>query len=485
MNIPPLVRTRYAPSPTGELHLGGLRTALYSFLWARHHGAAGQFYVRIEDTDRERLVPGSADRMLALLATFGLRWDDGPYVQSERLSLYRGVAETLLAGGHAYRCDCSADRLTALRTAQAEAKQPTGYDRHCRNRTDVDPQQPHVVRFRTPESGTVTVTDMIYDPMTVDCATLDDFVLLKSDGFPTYHLAHVVDDHDMGTTHVTRGPEWLPSLPQHVLLFRALGWEPPTYAHLPLLCNAQHKKLSKRDGDVSVAAFLPWCLPEALLNFVALLGWNPSADRELYTLEELIATFDLAKVNRSPAVVDFTKLEWMNSEYLKRLTPTELLTRVARATGYMMRDAEKNTWTLRDDPQRHVDQEFLERVMTLEQPRLHRLDAIPLWYFAPYQRTAPLSWKTTDPATTIARLTAVVEYLERLEVWPPSPQDLEAQMKPWIIEHGWGIGEVLWPMRVALSGQTASPSPFELAWCFGREETLAHLRNAIMHADVS
>ncbi|MBI4449622.1 glutamate--tRNA ligase, partial [Candidatus Uhrbacteria bacterium] len=364
-----MIRTRFAPSPTGELHLGGLRTALYAWLHARHHG--GVFSLRIEDTDRARFVAGSAKRIFATLRQLGLTWDEGPdiggpnapYVQSERLERYQTAARTLIEQGIAYCCDCSAERLQQLRDAQTAAQQPTRYDGHCRDRADVKSTAPHVVRFRMPEGtdpSSLTVTDVIHGDVTVSLATLDDFVLLKSDGYPTYHLAHVVDDHEMLTSHVIRGDEWLPSLPKHVLLFRAFGWEPPQYAHLPLLLNGQHKKLSKRDGDTDVASFLRWCLPDALINFIALLGWNPSGERDVYTRDELIAAFDLTAVNRSPAVVDLTKLEWMNGEYIRQLSPVELLAAM-RATGVVL-----------DAPE-----DVLIRVLTLEQPRLKRLDAIP------------------------------------------------------------------------------------------------------------
>jgi glutamyl-tRNA synthetase len=267
----------------------------------------------------------------------------------------------------------------------------------------------------------------------------------------------------MATTHVIRGDEWLPSLPKHALLFRAFGWEPPAYAHLALLLNTQHKKLSKRDGDVSVSAFLAWCLPDALVNFIALLGWNPSADRDLYTLPELIATFDLAAVNRSPAVVDFTKLEWMNGEYIRQRSPSELLAAM-RAAGSTPSG----------------DDAFLLRVLAIEQPRLKRLDALPDWYFKPVVLGAvPLAWKQTDRATTRQNLELLAQRLETIDPWPDTPSEFEAIIKPWIVERGFGVGEMLWPMRVALSGQKASPSPFELAWLFGRMETLQRISYAI------
>jgi len=308
----------------------------------------------------------------------------------------------------------------------------------------------------------MTVTDIIHGEMSITLATLDDFVLLKSDGWPTYHLAHVVDDHAMMTSHVIRGDEWLPSLPKHVLLFRAFGWELPQYVHLPLLLNAQHKKLSKRDGDTEVAAFLRWCLPNALLNFIALLGWNPSGERDMYTREELVASFDVAAVNGSPGIVDFKKLEWMNGEYIRQLAPVELLGAL-RAAGTAPAARE----------------ELLLRVLALEQPRLKRLDAVPEWYFHPVQLgEVPLAWKQTSAAATHDHLRELHAKLESIDPWPDTAQELESIVKPWITERGLGVGETLWPMRVALSGQRASPSPFELAWLFGKQETLQRLQHA-------
>lgn len=487
------VRTRFSPSPTGELHLGGARTALYAWLHAQHHrrsGDGGVFAIRIEDTDRARFVPGAQERLLATLRALGMTWDEGPdvggsygpYVQSERLDRYRTAASRLVEQGSAYRCDCSPERLQELRDAQSAAKQPTRYDGHCRTRTDVNAAQPHVIRFRTPEEGSVTANDRIHGAVTVACATIDDFVLLKSDGYPTYHLAHVVDDHDMAMTDVIRGDEWLPSLPRHLLLFRAFGWDPPAYAHLPLLHSTQHKKLSKRDGDVSVESFLAWCLPSALVNFIALLGWNPTADRECYTVDELIAAFDIAGVNRSPAVVDLQKLEWMNGEYIRQLAPSELLAEIHARTGYFARigsGVEFDLFPGRPENRVSTESEVL-RMIALEQPRMHRLDQFPLWYGTSV-RTAPLEWKTTDRETTRANLAMLLERIQRLDVWDASttPAELESAIKSWIAEGGRGVGETLWPMRVALSGEKASPSPFELAWVFGKEETLRRIRHAI------
>ncbi|MDO8425743.1 MAG: glutamate--tRNA ligase [bacterium] len=461
------IRTRFAPSPTGELHLGSLRTTLYAYLHARHHG--GVFYLRIEDTDQSRLVSGSAERLMKQLQSVGITWDEGPdiggpygpYVQSERLAMYRQAAGQLIAEEKAYRCDCSPERLTQLREDLSARKLPPKYDGHCRARTDV-PEEGSVIRFRISENlSKVTVSDCIHGDIIIDAATLDDFVLLKSDGFPTYHLAHVVDDHAMMTSHVIRADEWLPSLPKHALLFRAFGWEEPVYAHLPLLLGAKGK-LSKRDGDTNVSQFLQWCLPDALVNFVALLGWNPSGEQEIYSREELIAAFDVTKVHSSPAKVNFEKLEWLNGEYIRRMDPDTLATQIRTRvdTG-------------------NAENEFFRRAVVLEQPRLRRLDAFPQWYFQPYMQEAPLAWKKSTLTVAKERLVELRAFLQQLATWPENPADAERVVKAWMADRGLETGETLWPFRVALSGKQTSPGPFELAWLFGKEETLRRLSYAI------
>jgi glutamyl-tRNA synthetase len=463
-----MVRTRFAPSPTGELHLGGLRTALYAFLHARRHG--GVFGIRIEDTDQKRFVKGSADRVMAQLRSVGLTWNEGPdvggsfgpYVQSERRDRYAQAAQKLLDEGRAYRCDCSPERLQELRTGQQKSGKPTGYDGHCRTLARLDENA--VVRFRVPEEGSVRCDDLLRGEIVVATATLDDFVIMKSDGLPTYHLAHVVDDHAMETSDVIRGEEWIPSLPKHVLLFQAFGWEIPTYAHLPLLMGANSKKLSKRDGDADVKSFLTWCLPEALINFVALLGWNPSGDREEYTLDELITSFDLARVNKAPAVVNTEKLEWFNHQAIMRKTPQELVEIVAPGFDLAAEDIERFT-----------------RAVAVEQPRLRRLDTFPTWWRDPYLQEAPLAWKKSTLVVAKERLSGLSALFEALDSWPNSPEQLEVVVRAWMTEQTFATGDTLWPFRVALSGKKASPGPFELAWVFGKKETLRRIAYAIKH----
>ncbi|MBL0175864.1 MAG: glutamate--tRNA ligase [Ignavibacteria bacterium] len=326
------IRVRFAPSPTGYLHVGGLRTALYNYLFARAQG--GVFVLRIEDTDRTRLVEGAVENLLRTLSWAGLECDEGPaqggpfgpYVQSERLELYAAHIQTLLADGKAYRCFCTTERLAELKKAQAAEKRPPMYDRRCRTiPVEEAERRAHegeacTVRMKVPLLGEVVFTDEIRGEVRVSASVIDDQVLLKSDGYPTYHLANVVDDHLMRISHVIRGEEWLPSTPKHLLLYDFFGWTPPRFAHLPLLLNADRSKLSKRQGDVAVEDFrAKGYLRDALVNFVALLGWNTSDNREMFTLPELVAAFSLARVGKAGAVFDHDKLDWFNAQYLRAL----------------------------------------------------------------------------------------------------------------------------------------------------------------------
>ncbi|MBR9974754.1 MAG: glutamate--tRNA ligase [Bacteroidetes bacterium] len=331
-------RVRFAPSPTGYLHVGGLRTALYNALFARRYG--GTLVLRIEDTDRSRYVEGAAENLATALAWAGIDFDEGPgiggdhgpYVQSERAAMYAGHVTRLLDEGKAYHCFCTPEELDASRQRQIAAKRDAAYDRRCRSLSEADVRarleagHPYTVRLKVPLAGQLQLRDLIRGDITVFHDAIDDQVLMKSDGFPTYHLANVVDDHLMGITHVIRGEEWLPSTPKHVLLYEFFGWETPQFAHLPLLLNADRSKLSKRQGDVAVEDFrAKGILPEALVNFVALLGWNPGDDRELFTFDELAAAFSLDRVSKAGAVFDMEKLRWFNAQYLRAL-PADALT---------------------------------------------------------------------------------------------------------------------------------------------------------------
>ena len=340
------VRTRFAPSPTGYPHVGNIRTALFAWLFARHHG--GTFLVRIEDTDAARKVEGAVEVILDGLKWLGLNWDEGPekggpfgpYVQSERLDYYRRYADKLIEEGKAYYCYCSPERLSAMREEQAARKQPPGYDRHCRElspaqRAEYEAQgiKP-VVRFKMPQTGKTVCDDIIRGRVEFENSLLDDFVLLKSDGYPTYHLANIVDDHLMEISHVLRAEEWLSSLPRHLLLYEAMGWAPPQFAHLPMILGPDRSKLSKRHGAVSVIEYREQgYLPEAMLNFLTLLGWALDDKTEIMSLEEIVRNFSLERVNKTAAVFNAEKLLWMNGVYLRSLPLDEYTSRAPALVG--------------------------------------------------------------------------------------------------------------------------------------------------------
>lgn len=332
------VRVRFAPSPTGYLHVGGLRTALYNYLMARKNN--GTVLLRIEDTDRERLVEDAIEKMIATFKRVNIEFDEGPvqggeygpYIQSQRLDLYHKYAQQLIDSGHAYYCFCTKDELDEMRQNQIEQKLSPMYDKRCASLSKEEVQRrldagdPYVIRLNVPKGRTITYNDLIHGPTSFETDLIDDQVLLKSDGFPTYHLAVVIDDHHMGITHVFRADEWVPSTPKHILLYEAFGWEPPLIGHLPILVNIEGKKLSKRDGDVSVEDYLDkGYLPEALVNYLALLGWNPGTEEEFFTLKELEERFSYERINDSPGVFDVEKLKWMNGKYIRMKEIGELV----------------------------------------------------------------------------------------------------------------------------------------------------------------
>ena len=500
-----MVRVRFAPSPTGYLHIGGLKMALYDKLFALRHG--GTYYLRIEDTDQERLVPGAVESLLRTLAWAGLEPDEGPYldanghlmekgaygpyVQSARQALYKKYADELLAAGHAYRCFCSVERLDEMRRGQELMKQPVKYDGRCRQLDASEAArraaagEAHVIRFRMPQEGTTEVVDLIRGRVVFENALLDDFVIVKGDGFPTYHLAHLVDDHLMETTHVFRGEEWFPSAPRHVRMFLAMGWEPPQYAHLPLILNPDRSKLSKRQGDVAVEDYrAKGYLPEALVNFVATMGWNPSADREIYSMEELGKLFEIGDVNKGGAVFNREKLDWLNREYLK-LLPAEQL--VSLALPFLVKAGwlEEKGGELVSKRGETVGRPFLGKALSLEQTRVTTLAELPeaISYFLDDDYpldSADLPWRKSTPEETRERLNGLVECCTGLDEQAfASPSALEEKIMGLISARGWGNGDTLWPMRVALTGRRASPSPFEVAWALGQEATIKRLKRAL------
>lgn len=467
------VVTRFAPSPTGYLHVGGLRTALYSYLFAKQQH--GTFLLRIEDTDQARLVEGAVEALISTLTTMGLPPDKAPYIQSERLDLYHEHVQRLLSKGDAYYCFCTKERLVALREEQQATKAPMKYDRACLHlsKDEIEKKlaanEPHVVRLHVPEGKTVFV-DEIRGEITIDNKEVDDQVLLKTDGFPTYHLAVVVDDNDMAVTHIIRGDEWISSVPKHVILYNMFGFALPKYAHLPLILNPDKSKLSKRQGDVAVEDYLAkGYLPETLINFVALLGFNPTADREIYTVEELIELFDLSKINKSGAVFDHAKLDWMNGMYLRTKSTTEL---IELARPFL------------EKSQVVIDRAFLERICEIEKDRLVTLQDLAdraLEYLQPIAYDpAMLVWKKADAADTKMHLTALRDVLE--STTDESFADrvlLETVVKKYIEEGSYQNGNVLWPLRAALSGKEKSPNPFELLWIFGKDESLKRIDHAV------
>ncbi|MEJ0021106.1 MAG: glutamate--tRNA ligase [Candidatus Doudnabacteria bacterium] len=492
--MPQEVRTRFAPSPTGFLHVGVLRTALYNFLFARKNN--GKFILRIEDTDQKRTVPGALENITQTLTDFTLvpdegpywensvkeRGDKGPYFQSKRLDIYKKFAEQLVESNHAYFCFCTTERLEELHKQQEAAHEPPKYDKLCLKlskeeiKAKLEANQPHVIRLNVPADQKIRFTDLVHGEIEISSNEVDDQVLLKSDGFPTYHLANVIDDHLMEITHVIRGDEWIPSTPKHILLYAAFGWESPQFVHLPLLLSKTRKKLSKREGDVAVKDFLEQgYLPEALLNFVALLGWNPKTEQEIFSLLELVQQFSLDKINKAGAVFDLDKLDWLNSIYIRRMKVEELF---ARIVPYLVKAGIKTA----DYPK-----EFLEKILLLEQERLKKLseigERVKYFFEEPKYEPALLIWKKSDKKIILNNLESLQIFLQSLPAEKFKKEILEAEVKKFIETNQLKTGEVLWPLRAALTGQQASPGPFEIMDAFavlpgGKEIIIKRISNA-------
>ena len=475
------VRTRFAPSPTGYMHLGNLRTALYTYLWARRNG--GKFILRIEDTDQGREEKGATDVIYASLTTAGLTHDEGPdvggpcgpYVQSERKSMYLPYAKQLVESGHAYYCFCSTERLEKARQ-EAEAKgEAFKYDKHCLHLTKeeiqakLDAGEPYVIRQNIPTTGKAGFDDVIYGHVEVDCDTLDDNVLIKADGLPTYNFANVIDDHTMGITHVMRGNEYLSSAPKYNLLYEAFGWEPPKYVHLtPVMANAQ-RKLSKRKGDPSFEDLLnEGYLTEAIINYLVLLGWSPRGEREFYTLKELEECFDLEGLSKSPSIFDTVKLNWFNAEYIRKLDPEKYL---ALATPWLNKalDPEKFDY---------------HRLGELLQSRTEVFNQLPgmVEFLAKMPEFENDLYVNKKQKTTldVARqaLAFVKPVLESIDSWTEG--EIHDRVMEAIPASGMKNGQVLWPLRIAISGQLSTPGgAFEIAYLLGKEETLKRLSDSM------
>lgn len=470
------VRTRFAPSPTGYLHLGGLRTALYAYLFARKNG--GAFVLRIEDTDKEREVTGSREQLMRSLKLAGLTHDEGPdvgggygsYVQSERLSLYLPYAMELVEKGAAYPCFCTKERLDEARETAEKNGGTFKYDKHCLSipKNDalarIESGEPYVIRQNTPLTGVASFDDALFGHIEVDCGTLDDMVLIKADGYPTYNFANVVDDHLMGITHVLRGTEYLSSTPKYNLLYDAFGWDKPTYVHLPLVMADATRKLSKRSGDPSFEDLLnEGYLPEAVVNYIALLGWNPGDDREFFTLRELEEAFSLEGISKSPSIFDKVKLTWMNSEYLRKL-PFDDFYKIA--LPYINEAVKRETDTRRLAELLHGRCDTLAGIA----PLAAFIDALPEYDVSLYIHK---KMKTTIESSHEA-LIFVKDVLLTVSDW--NEQVIHDTLIQSIASAGRKNGAVLWPLRVALTGLESSPGgATEMAYILGKAETLLRI----------
>lgn len=477
--MPEKIRTRFAPSPTGFMHVGNLRTALFEYLIAKSNG--GDFVLRIEDTDRERYVEGAVDVIYRTLEQVGLKHDEGPdiggdygpYVQSERKGLYAKYAEQLVSEGKAYYCFCTKERLDALHESKGE--NGGGYDRHCRSLPKEEVERllaagtPHVIRQKMPTEGSTTFDDVVYGPITIENKELEDQVLLKSDGFPTYNFANVIDDHLMKITHVVRGCEYLTSTPKYNLLYEAFGWDVPTYVHLPLImgknADGSVSKLSKRHGSTGFEDLVKeGYLPEVIVNYIALLGWCPKDNREIFTLDELAQNFSIDGISKSPAVFDYEKLQWLNGEYLRAMPPETFTQRAMPFYREVFPQGER-AWNV---------------LTAILQPRVTRLTEIPemLGFFRELPDYSAELFVNKKSKTTLENsadmLNAAIPVLENLPEW--TLEAIHDSMMELVPKLGVKNGTLLWPVRIAAAGQTVTPGgAFEILCILGREESLRRL----------
>ncbi len=486
MNHSTPVRVRFAPSPTGYLHVGGLRTALYNFLFARKHH--GTFVLRIEDTDRARIVEGAVENLIDTLHWAGLEYDEGPrkggpfapYVQSERLSLYRDHVNQLLDNGHAYRCFCTSERLDEMRKGQEKNGLPSKYDRRCLNLSQKEIEEkisskiPFVIRMKVPDSTTISFHDVIRETVEFSSSLVDDQVLLKSDGYPTYHLANVVDDHAMQISHVIRGEEWLSSTPKHVLLYNFFGWQIPTFAHLPLLLNPDRSKLSKRQGDVAVEDYrAKGYLKEAMINFIAMLGWNPGTEQDLFSLEELIEQFSLDRVNKSGAIFNLDKLNWLNFEHLRKKSSPEMIP--------LLRDELSRSGI----PDASFKDDYLIKVIDAMRERVsfvHDYIEQGRYFFEPPKAFDPevvkKRWKTETPD----QLKMLTDEFSKLT--GSAKEDFESALHRTAQTLNIGNGLLIHAVRLAVSGVGGGPGVFEILSILGRDESINRMKYAAEHIDI-
>ncbi len=477
------VRVRFAPSPTGYLHVGGARSALFNYLFARKTN--GTFILRIEDTDQSRFVESALKEIYESLRWLGLQWDEGPevggdfgpYVQSLRRDIYQEHAQKLLESGHAYRCFCTPERIAELRAEQEKAKQLSGYDRKCRSLSDdeikrhLDAGTPHVIRLKIPSGRKVIFTDKIRGSIEYSSDVLDDLVLIKTDGYPTYHMANVVDDHLMQITHVLRGDEWIASTPRHILLYEAFGWNPPEFAHLPIILSPDGGKLSKRKGAASVMDFKrAGFLPEALFNFLALLGWSPGDEREKMTMQELIDAFSLENVSPKSSVFDEQKLEWMNGLYMAEKNSLDILPEC------------KSLWIEKNIPVTSFSDSYLEKVISLMKVRSKRITDIidTTHYFfgdpTSYDEKAATKQFTAEAAQL---LQSILDSLAGIDALNAS--SVESCFKSLAESKSISTGKLIHPTRLAISGTSVGPGLYEMMELLGKETVVRRLEKAVTY----
>ena len=476
------IRTRFAPSPTGFMHLGGVRTALYAYLIAKKDN--GTFILRIEDTDQERFVEGATEVIYDTLRACGLNWDEGPdvggpcgpYIQSERKSTYLPYAEQLVKSGHAYYCFCSKEELEERRAKVEAAGGTWKYDKHCLRLSpeEVEAKKaagiPWTIRMNAPTEGETSYHDTVFGDMTFqNSEAMDDMVLIKQDGMPTYNFANVIDDHLMGITHVVRGMEYLSSTPRYNYLYTALGWEIPTYIHLPTVMRDATHKLSKRDGDAYYSDYMEkGYLTEALINYLALVGWNPGTEQEIFSLPELVETFDVSRINKSPGIFDVDKLTWFNAEYIRRMDPAKYLEMVTPWFDKALAGKNINYARLAELMQDRT--EIFSRVPEM----VAFLADLPDYDIDLYTHKK----MKTDAAVSKANLEMIRPVLADIDSW--TEQEIHDRVMEAIAAAGLKNGAVLWPLRIAISGQASTPGgAFEIAGLLGKEETLRRVDDGL------
>jgi len=484
--------TRFAPSPTGYLHIGSLRTVLYNYLFTKQND--GKFLLRIEDTDRSRFVEGSVENLMQVLASVGLIADEGPnnpgdkwpYFQSERLDIYKKYIKELIEKDQAYYCFCSSERLTELREEQQALKLPTKYDKKCRYlskeevQKKLDAGESYTVRLKVPENREVSFEDTIRGKITIPSKDVDEQVLLKADGFPTYHFAVVVDDYLMGVTDIIRGDEWIPSTPKHVLLYEAFGWEMPNFSHVPPLLWNGWKKLSKRTWDVAVENFLEkWFLTEAIINYIALLGWNPKTTEEYFTLSELIERFKISDVHKAWAIFDEERMEWFNAYYIKKYEAETLFNKIIT---YLRRYHPDFINTIES-----ADKTFVLKIVKELQTRmkiLSEFESLSNFFFHDIKDLdtdliVNPKMKVTSLAEAKESLKIGVQILESSDIDTENPENIKEVFIEEIKKREKKNGQILWPLRVALSMEQFSPGALELIHIFGREKSIERISKVL------